>query len=90
MGTLKSVCSRWFGLMSHDRYEHTHLRLWIAYAYQAQAQATRQRYKTLKFRLFRLFKHNLQFIAGVGQIVNKSSEIPIEIPANDLEALTTW
>ena len=29
MGTLKSVCSSWFGLISRDEYEHTHLRLWI-------------------------------------------------------------
>ena len=29
MGTLKSVCSNWFSLISHDIYEHTHLRLWI-------------------------------------------------------------
>jgi hypothetical protein len=27
MGTLKSVCSSWFGLKSHDKYEHTHLRV---------------------------------------------------------------
>ena len=29
MGTLKSVCSSWSGLISRDKYEHTHLRLWI-------------------------------------------------------------
>ena len=29
MGTLKSVCTSWFGLVSRDKYEHTHLRLWI-------------------------------------------------------------
>ena len=27
MGTLKSVCSSWFGLISRDKYEHTHLRV---------------------------------------------------------------
>ena len=27
MGTLKSVCSSWFALMSRDKYEHTHLRV---------------------------------------------------------------
>ena len=26
MGTLKSVCSSWFALISRDKYEHTHLR----------------------------------------------------------------
>ena len=36
---------------------------------------------------YRLFKHNIQSTAGVGQIVKKLSEIPIEIPANDLVAL---
>ena len=30
MGTLKSVCSSWFGLISRDEYEHNHLRLWIS------------------------------------------------------------
>ena len=29
MGTLKSVCSSWSGLISRDIYEHTHLRLWM-------------------------------------------------------------
>ena len=29
MGTLKSVCSSWFGLISRDKNEHSHLRLWI-------------------------------------------------------------
>ena len=28
MGTPKSVCLSWFGLISRDKYEHTHLRLW--------------------------------------------------------------
>ena len=27
MGTLKSVCSSWFALISSDKYEHTHLRV---------------------------------------------------------------
>ena len=27
MGTLKSVCSSWFALISRDIYEHTHLRV---------------------------------------------------------------
>ena len=27
MGTLKSVCSSWFALISRDKYEHTHLRV---------------------------------------------------------------
>ena len=27
IGTLKSVCSSWFGLISRDKYEHTHLRV---------------------------------------------------------------
>ena len=31
MGTLKSVCSSWIGLISRDiLYEHTNLRLWIS------------------------------------------------------------
>ena len=29
MDTLKSVCWSWFGFISCDKYEHTHLRLWI-------------------------------------------------------------
>ena len=28
MGSLKSVCSSWFGHISRDKYKHTHLRLW--------------------------------------------------------------
>ena len=31
MGTLKSVCSSWFALISCDIYEHTHLRVPIEY-----------------------------------------------------------
>ena len=27
MGTLKTVCSSWFALISRDKYEHTHLRV---------------------------------------------------------------
>ena len=27
MGTLKSVCSSWFALISRDKCEHTHLRV---------------------------------------------------------------
>ena len=27
MGTLKSMCSSWFPLISRDKYEHTHLRV---------------------------------------------------------------
>ena len=27
MGTLKSVCSSWFPLISRDKYQHTHLRV---------------------------------------------------------------
>ena len=30
MGTLKSVCSSWFALISRDKYEHTHLRVPIS------------------------------------------------------------
>ena len=31
MGTLKSVCSSLFAFISHDKYEHTHLRVPIHY-----------------------------------------------------------
>ena len=29
IGTLKSVCSSCSGLISRDKYEHTHFRLWL-------------------------------------------------------------
>ena len=35
MGTLKSVCSSWFALISFDKYEHTHLRVPIFQAIEA-------------------------------------------------------
>ena len=35
MGTLKSVCSSWFALISRDKYEHTHLRVPIFQAIEA-------------------------------------------------------
>ena len=31
IGTLKSVCSSWFALISRDKYEHTHLRVPIIF-----------------------------------------------------------
>ena len=33
MGTLKSVCSSWFALISFDKYEHTHLRVPIPFIF---------------------------------------------------------
>ena len=35
MGTLKSLCSSWFALISRDKYEHTHLRVPIFQAIEA-------------------------------------------------------
>ena len=49
MVTLKSVCSTWSGLISRDKYEHTHLRLWI-YSYQVGAELPTFRIKGVFFK----------------------------------------
>jgi len=46
MGTLKSVCLSWFGLLSRDKYEHSHLRLWMLYLFGQRSQ-----YISIKFPL---------------------------------------
>ena len=57
MGTLKSVCSSCFSLISRDKYEHTHLRVPNNKHFPLSASSA----SLLKLQIFKIYLANFKF-----------------------------
>ena len=82
MGTLKSVCSSWFALISRDIYEHTHLRIPISDKSvdenSMMSMNSYKKYPYFTFEMFRFISKYISFFKITDYVCNWSVRIWIQ------------